>query len=150
MLFDCRKTCSPSGIWRPASGRRAGTSVPSIGSGASGRNGSVCAQSIPINTAAARNRYCVTRAREPYDAFSDAVEESTRAERLDVTLHHGTAWFQPFGGAYFTTKHKLRRADADGSGTVRDLPLPSREALAPFKDHATGVSPVTNVPGRHT
>ncbi|PTH86723.1 FAD-dependent oxidoreductase [Streptomyces sp. A244] len=61
-----------------------------VGSGASGRNGSMCTQGITISTAEARKRYGPERARELYDAFRDAVdavEEITRTEKIDCDFH---------------------------------------------------------------
>ncbi|HKS48193.1 MAG TPA: FAD-binding oxidoreductase [Amycolatopsis sp.] len=57
-----------------------------VGSGASGRNGSMCTQGITIGAAAARERYGQDRARELYDAFREAVdlvEELTEKEQID-------------------------------------------------------------------
>lgn len=57
-----------------------------IGSGASGRNGSMCTQGITIGTGEARERYGQERARELYDAFREAVdvvEEITVKEQID-------------------------------------------------------------------
>ncbi|MFF8846215.1 NAD(P)/FAD-dependent oxidoreductase [Streptomyces sp. NPDC015127] len=147
-----------------------------VGSGASGRNGSMCTQGITISPAEARKRYGQERARELCDAFRDAVdvvEELTHTENIDcdfnrsgrlgavckpghfdglraklhgslrprrpdghlhgpcgrrddgrppggqppawprlpqgpVPFYNGTAWFLPFGGAYYQAKDKLR------------------------------------------
>jgi len=57
-----------------------------IGSGASGRNGSMCTQGITIGVGEARKRYGQERARELYDAFREAVdvvEELTQKEQID-------------------------------------------------------------------
>jgi glycine/D-amino acid oxidase-like deaminating enzyme len=57
-----------------------------IGSGASGRNGSMCTQGITIGVDEARRRYGQERARELYDAFRtavDVVEALTLEERID-------------------------------------------------------------------
>jgi glycine/D-amino acid oxidase-like deaminating enzyme len=57
-----------------------------IGSGASGRNGSMCTQGLTIGVGQARQRYGQDRARELYDAFRtavDVVEELTRTEKID-------------------------------------------------------------------
>jgi glycine/D-amino acid oxidase-like deaminating enzyme len=57
-----------------------------VGSGASGRNGSMCTQGLTIGVAEARRRYGQQRARELYDAFREAVdvvEELTAKEQID-------------------------------------------------------------------
>ncbi|MGW1025705.1 NAD(P)/FAD-dependent oxidoreductase [Streptomyces sp. NPDC002577] len=57
-----------------------------VGSGASGRNGSMCTQGITIGVGEARKRYGQQRARELYDAFREAVdvvEELTQKEQID-------------------------------------------------------------------
>jgi glycine/D-amino acid oxidase-like deaminating enzyme len=61
-----------------------------VGSGASGRNGSMCTQGITIGVAEARRRYGQQRARELYDAFREAVdvvEELTQKEGIDCDFH---------------------------------------------------------------
>ena len=61
-----------------------------VGSGASGRNGSMCTQGLTISPAEARERYGQERARELYDAFREAVdvvENLTVAERIDCDFH---------------------------------------------------------------
>lgn len=61
-----------------------------VGSGASGRNGSMCTQGITIGTGEARKRYGQPRARELYDAFREAVdvvEELTVKEQIDCDFH---------------------------------------------------------------
>ena len=57
-----------------------------VGSGASGRNGSMCTQGITIGVAEARKRYGQQRTRELYAAFREAVdvvEELTQKEQID-------------------------------------------------------------------
>jgi glycine/D-amino acid oxidase-like deaminating enzyme len=57
-----------------------------VGSGASGRNGSMCTQGITIPPGEARKRYGDERAVELYNAFRDAVdlvEELTVKEQID-------------------------------------------------------------------
>jgi glycine/D-amino acid oxidase-like deaminating enzyme len=57
-----------------------------IGSGASGRNGSMCTQGLTIGVGQARQRYGQERARELYDAFRtavDVVEQLTETEKID-------------------------------------------------------------------
>jgi len=57
-----------------------------VGSGASGRNGSMCTQGLTIGVGQARKRYGVERTRELYDAYRsavDVVEELTRTEGID-------------------------------------------------------------------
>ena len=58
-----------------------------VGSGASGRNGSMCTQGITIGAAEARKRYGQDRACELYDAFRKAVDvvEELRARLDSVT-----------------------------------------------------------------
>ncbi|WP_405952972.1 FAD-binding oxidoreductase [Streptomyces prunicolor] len=61
-----------------------------VGSGASGRNGSMCTQGITIGVGEARKRYGQERARELYDAFREAVdvvEELTQKERIDCDFN---------------------------------------------------------------
>jgi glycine/D-amino acid oxidase-like deaminating enzyme len=61
-----------------------------VGSGASGRNGSMCTQGITIGVAEARKRYGQQRARELYDAFREAVdvvEELTQKEQIDCDFN---------------------------------------------------------------
>ncbi|GAA2300204.1 hypothetical protein GCM10010234_48720 [Streptomyces hawaiiensis] len=45
-----------------------------VGSGASGRNGSMCTRGLTISPDEARKRYGQERARELYDAFRNAVD----------------------------------------------------------------------------
>lgn len=61
-----------------------------VGSGASGRNGSMCTQGITIGVAEARKRYGQERARELYGAFREAVdvvEELTQKEQIDCDFN---------------------------------------------------------------
>ncbi|MCX5250601.1 FAD-binding oxidoreductase [Streptomyces sp. NBC_00201] len=61
-----------------------------VGSGASGRNGSMCTQGITIGTGEARKRFGQDRARELYGAFREAVdvvEELTHTEKIDCDFH---------------------------------------------------------------
>lgn len=61
-----------------------------VGSGASGRNGSMCTQGITIGVAEARRRYGQQRARELYGAFREAVdvvEELTQKEQIDCDFN---------------------------------------------------------------
>ena len=61
-----------------------------VGSGASGRNGSMCTQGITIGVAEARRRYGQERARELYGAFREAVdvvEELTQKEQIDCDFN---------------------------------------------------------------
>ncbi|MGW3650046.1 NAD(P)/FAD-dependent oxidoreductase [Streptomyces sp. NPDC000878] len=61
-----------------------------VGSGASGRNGSMCTQGITIGVGEARKRFGQERARELYDAFREAVdvvEELTQKEQIDCDFH---------------------------------------------------------------
>ncbi|WP_406440664.1 FAD-binding oxidoreductase [Streptomyces sp. NBC_01613] len=61
-----------------------------VGSGASGRNGSMCTQGITIGVGEARKRYGQQRARELYDAFREAVdvvEELTQKEQIDCDFN---------------------------------------------------------------
>jgi glycine/D-amino acid oxidase-like deaminating enzyme len=57
-----------------------------VGSGASGRNGSMCTQGITIGVGEARKRFGQERARELYDVFREAVdvvEDITSTEKID-------------------------------------------------------------------
>ncbi|MFF4249822.1 NAD(P)/FAD-dependent oxidoreductase [Streptomyces sp. NPDC001663] len=61
-----------------------------VGSGASGRNGSMCTQGITIGVGEARRRYGQQRARELYGAFREAVdvvEELTQKEQIDCDFN---------------------------------------------------------------
>ncbi|MER5182305.1 FAD-binding oxidoreductase [Streptomyces sp. NPDC002896] len=85
-----------------------------IGSGASGRNGSMCTQGITIGVAEARKRYGPQRARELYDAFREAVdvvEELTQKEQIDCDFNRSGR----LGVAYKPQHFEAMRA------TQRDL-----------------------------
>ena len=61
-----------------------------VGSGASGRNGSMCTQGITIGVGEARKRYGQERTRELYDAFREAVdvvEKLTVNEQIDCDFN---------------------------------------------------------------
>lgn len=61
-----------------------------VGSGASGRNGSMCTQGITISPAEARKRFGQERALELYNSFREAVdvvEDLTRREQIDCDFH---------------------------------------------------------------
>ncbi|MEU6252581.1 FAD-binding oxidoreductase [Streptomyces sp. NPDC047043] len=85
-----------------------------VGSGASGRNGSMCTQGITIGVAEARRRYGQQRARELYGAFREAVdvvEELTQKEHIDCDFHRAGR----LGVAYKPQHFEAMRA------TQRDL-----------------------------
>jgi glycine/D-amino acid oxidase-like deaminating enzyme len=92
-----------------------------IGSGASGRNGSMCTQGITIGVAEARKRYGQQRARELYDAFREAVdvvEELTVKERIDCDFDRcgrlGVAYKpQHFAGMRATQRDLAENFDHD-------------------------------------
>jgi glycine/D-amino acid oxidase-like deaminating enzyme len=61
-----------------------------VGSGASGRNGSMCTQGLTISPGEARKRYGQEHARQMYDAFREAVdvvEELTLTERIECDFN---------------------------------------------------------------
>jgi len=85
-----------------------------VGSGASGRNGSMCTQGITIGVGEARKRFGQERARELYDAFREAVdvvEELTQKEQIDCDFHRAGR----LGVAYKPQHFEAMRA------TQRDL-----------------------------
>jgi glycine/D-amino acid oxidase-like deaminating enzyme len=85
-----------------------------VGSGASGRNGSMCTQGITIGVGEARKRYGQQRARELYDSFREAVdvvEELTQKEQIDCDFNRSGR----LGVAYKPQHFEAMRA------TQRDL-----------------------------
>ncbi|MFF3332917.1 NAD(P)/FAD-dependent oxidoreductase [Streptomyces sp. NPDC002888] len=85
-----------------------------VGSGASGRNGSMCTQGITIGVGEARKRFGQERARELYDAFREAVdvvEELTQKERIDCDFNRsgrlGVAFKPQHFEAMKATQHDL-------------------------------------------
>ncbi|MGY0057786.1 NAD(P)/FAD-dependent oxidoreductase [Streptomyces sp. LZ34] len=98
-----------------------------VGSGASGRNGSMCTQGITIGVAEARRRYGQQRARELYDSFREAVdvvEELTQKEQIDCDFNRSGR----LGVAYKPQHFEGMRA------TQRDL-------AENFDHHTTLLSP---------
>jgi glycine/D-amino acid oxidase-like deaminating enzyme len=85
-----------------------------VGSGASGRNGSMCTQGITIGVGEARKRYGQHRARELYDAFREAVdvvEELTEKEQIACDFRRSGR----LGVAFKPEHHEAQKA------TQRDL-----------------------------
>lgn len=98
-----------------------------VGSGASGRNGSMCTQGMTIGVGEARKRYGQERARELYGAFREAVdvvEELTQKEQIDCDFNRSGR----LGVAYKPQHFEAMRA------TQRDL-------AENFDHHTTLLSP---------
>ncbi|GHE63467.1 hypothetical protein GCM10017771_86790 [Streptomyces capitiformicae] len=90
-----------------------------VGSGASGRNGSMCTQGITISPAEARKRYRQPRARELYDAFREAVdlvEELTVMEQIDCDFHRVGRLGVAFKPQHFESMRAKQRDLADNFG----------------------------------
>ena len=87
-----------------------------IGSGASGRNGSMCTQGITIGAGEARKRYGQERARELYDAFREAVDV------VEELTHEG--------------EHRLRLQPRPGGSAWRTSPSTSSGMRAKQRDLA--------------
>ncbi|AZM61095.1 MULTISPECIES: NAD(P)/FAD-dependent oxidoreductase [unclassified Streptomyces] len=90
-----------------------------VGSGASGRNGSMCTQGLTIGVGEARRRYGRERARELYDAFREAVdvvEELTRRERIDCDFHRPGRLGVAFKPGHFTSMRATQRDLAENFG----------------------------------
>jgi len=101
-----------------------------IGSGASGRNGSMCTQGLTIGVGEARKRYGQQRARELYDSFREAVdvvEELTRTERIDCDFHRSGRLGVAFKPRHFEAMKATRRDLAENFG--HDTELLSRSDL---------------------
>ena len=87
-----------------------------VGSGASGRNGSMCTQGLTIGVGEARKRYGQERARELYDAFREAVdvvEELTRTERIDCDFNRSGRLGVAFKPQHFEAMRATQRDLAD-------------------------------------
>ncbi|MPY57802.1 NAD(P)/FAD-dependent oxidoreductase [Streptomyces spongiae] len=83
-----------------------------VGSGASGRNGSMCTQGITIGVAEARKRYGQQRARELYDAFREAVdvvEELTHKEQIDCDFNRSGRLGVAYKPQHFEAMKATRR-----------------------------------------
>ncbi|WP_055711500.1 NAD(P)/FAD-dependent oxidoreductase [Streptomyces torulosus] len=90
-----------------------------VGSGASGRNGSMCTQGITISPAEARKRYGQPRARELYDAFRtavDVVEELTVKERIDCDFQRVGRLGVAFKPRHFESMRDKQRDLAENFG----------------------------------
>jgi glycine/D-amino acid oxidase-like deaminating enzyme len=90
-----------------------------IGSGASGRNGSMCTQGITISPAEARKRYGQERARELYDAFRaavDLVEELTLKEQIDCDFNRSGRLGVAFKPQHFESMRAKQRDLAENFG----------------------------------
>jgi glycine/D-amino acid oxidase-like deaminating enzyme len=101
-----------------------------VGSGASGRNGSMCTQGITISPAQARKRYGQPRARELYDAFREAVdvvEELTVKEQIDCAFHRVGRPGVAFKPRHFESMWATQRDLADNFG--HDTTLLSKNDL---------------------
>ncbi|MFJ2907671.1 NAD(P)/FAD-dependent oxidoreductase [Streptomyces sp. NPDC087212] len=87
-----------------------------VGSGASGRNGSMCTQGITIGVGEARRRFGQERARELYDAFREAVdvvEDLTRTEKIDCDFHRAGRLGVAFKPQHFEAMKATQRDLAD-------------------------------------
>ena len=83
-----------------------------VGSGASGRNGSMCTQGITIGVGEARKRFGQVRARELYDAFREAVdvvEELTHTEKIDCDFHRSGRLGVAFKPQHFESMKATQR-----------------------------------------
>ncbi|MFI0445390.1 NAD(P)/FAD-dependent oxidoreductase [Actinomadura sp. 6N118] len=87
-----------------------------VGSGASGRNGSMCTQGITIGVGEARKRYGQDRARELYGAFREAVdvvEELTEHEKIDCDFVRSGRLGVAFKPEHFAAMKATQRDLAD-------------------------------------
>jgi glycine/D-amino acid oxidase-like deaminating enzyme len=101
-----------------------------VGSGASGRNGSMCTQGITIGVGEARKRYGQERARELYDSFREAVdvvEELTQKEQIDCDFHRAGRLGVAYKPQHFEGMRATRRDLAENFG--HDTVLLSRAEL---------------------
>jgi glycine/D-amino acid oxidase-like deaminating enzyme len=90
-----------------------------VGSGASGRNGSMCTQGITISTAEARKRYGQPRARELYDSFREAVdvvEEITLKEQIDCDFNRSGRLGVAYKPEHFEAQKATQRDLAENFG----------------------------------
>jgi glycine/D-amino acid oxidase-like deaminating enzyme len=95
-----------------------------VGSGASGRNGSMCTQGLTISPGEARKRYGQERARELYDSFREAVdvvEELTRTERIDCDFHRAGRLGVAFKPQHLESMRATQRDLADNFGHETQL-----------------------------
>ena len=95
-----------------------------VGSGASGRNGSMCTQGLTIGVGEARKRYGQERARELYDSFREAVdvvEDITRTERIDCDFHRAGRLGVAFKPQHFESMRATQRDLADNFGHETQL-----------------------------
>jgi glycine/D-amino acid oxidase-like deaminating enzyme len=100
-----------------------------VGSGASGRNGSMCTQGMTIGVGEARKRYGQERARELYDAFREAVdvvEELTEKEQIDCDFKRSGRLGVAFKPEHFEQKKAQQRELAENFGHKTTL-LSKRE-----------------------
>jgi len=101
-----------------------------VGSGASGRNGSMCTQGITIGVGEARRRFGQERARELYDAFREAVdvvEELTQKERIDCDFNRAGRLGVAFKPQHLEAMRATQRDLAENFG--HDTRLLSRGEL---------------------
>ncbi|GAB3974539.1 FAD-binding oxidoreductase [Actinoallomurus acanthiterrae] len=90
-----------------------------VGSGASGRNGSMCTQGITIGVGEARKRYGQERARELYDAFREAVdvvEKLTVEEQIDCDFKRSGRLGVAFKPEHFAAMREQQRVLAADFG----------------------------------
>ncbi|MFF2653566.1 NAD(P)/FAD-dependent oxidoreductase [Streptomyces sp. NPDC058045] len=99
-----------------------------VGSGASGRNGSMCTQGMTIGVGEARRRFGEERAHELYGAFREAVdvvEELTRTEDIDCDFHRSGRLGVAFKPQHFEAMKATQRDLADNYGHETRLLSPS-------------------------
>lgn len=90
-----------------------------VGSGASGRNGSMCTQGITIGVGQATKRYGRERARELYDAYREAVdvvEELTKSEQIDCDFRRSGRLGVAFKPQHFERMRAQQRELSTGFG----------------------------------
>jgi glycine/D-amino acid oxidase-like deaminating enzyme len=99
-----------------------------LGSGASGRNGSMCTQGLTIGTGQARKRYGLEGAKRLYNAFREAVdvvEELTEKEQIDCDFVRAGRLGVAYKPAHFEQKKAQQRELAEVFGHETTLISPS-------------------------
>lgn len=119
-----------------------------VGSGASGRNGSMCTQGLTIGVAEARKRYGQQRARELYDAFREAVdvvEELTQKEQIDCDFNRSGRLGVAYKPQHFEAMQATRRDLAENFDHETTLLSPSdlRSELASDHYHGALLDPLS-------
>lgn len=112
-----------------------------VGSGASGRNGSMCTQGITIGVAEARKRYGQERARELYDAFREAVdvvEELTQKEQIDCDFKRSGRLGVAYKPQHFEAMKATQRDLAENFDHETTLLSPSALKSELASDHYHG------------